>query len=129
MDKLIHYSIMFETKSRPTLLKKPGADAADMANYRPVSNLSFLSKTVERIVAEQLNRYLTDNGLMPPLQSAYRRCHSTETALLRIMSDVFAAADQQRVTLLALLDLSATFDCVDHDVQVPSLCDLSSQHM
>ena len=63
------------------LLKKPGADTADMANYRPVSNLSFLSKTVERVVAEQLNHrylfiyievgelnsYLMDNGLMPPL--------------------------------------------------------------
>ena len=52
------------------LLKKPGADTADMANYRPVSNLSFLSKTVERVIAEQLNKYLTDNGLMPSLQSA-----------------------------------------------------------
>ena len=97
-------------------LKKPGADTADMANYRPVSNLSFLSKTVERVVAEQLNSYLMVNGLMPPLQSAFRRHHSTETALLRVMADVFAAADQQRVTLLALLDLSAAFDCVDHDI-------------
>jgi len=55
--------------------------------------------------------------LMPPLQvqSAYRAYHSTETALLRVMSDVFAAADQQRVTLFGLLDLSAAFDCVDHN--------------
>ena len=68
------------------LLKKPGSDTADMANYRPVSNLSFLSKTVERVVAEQLNSYLMNNGLMPPLQSAYRRHHSTETALLRVMA-------------------------------------------
>ena len=81
-------------------------------------NLSFLSKTVERVVADQLNRYLASSGLMPPLQvqSAYRACHSTETALLRVMSDVFAAADQQRVTLLGLLDLSAAFDCVDHNI-------------
>jgi len=98
------------------LLKKPGADTTDMANYRPVSNLSFLSKTVERVIAEQLNSYLTNNGLMPPLQSAYRRHHSTETALLRVIVDVFAADDQQRITLLALLDLSATFDCVDHNI-------------
>ena len=95
------------------LLKEAGLDAADMANYRPVSNLTFLSKTVERVVAKQLNGYLAANGL-PRLQSAYRRGHSTETALLRIMSDVFAAADQKRVTLLALLYLSAAFDCVDH---------------
>ena len=81
------------------LLKKAGVDAADMANYRPVSNL-----TVERVVAGQMNGYLAANGLLPRLQSAYRRSHSTETALLRVMSDVFAAADQKRVTLLALLD-------------------------
>ena len=98
------------------LLKKPGMDAADMANYRPVSNLSFLSKTVERVVADQLNRYLASSGLMLPLQSAYRACHSTKAALLRVMSDEFAAADQQRVTLLGLLDLRAAFDCVDHNI-------------
>jgi len=91
-------------------------DAADMANYRPVFNLSFLSKTVERVVADQLNRYLASSGLIRPLQSAYRACHSTETALLRVMSDVFAAADQQRITMLGMLDLSAAFDCVDHSI-------------
>ena len=60
--------------------------------------------------ADQLNRYLASSGLMASLQSAYRACHSTETALLRVMSHVFATADQQRVTLLGLLDLSAEFD-------------------
>ena len=87
-----------------------------MANYRSVSNLSFLSKTVERVVADQLNRYLASGGFMPPLQPAYQACHSTETALLRVMCDVFAAADQQRVMLLGLLDPSAAFDCVDHNI-------------
>ena len=87
-----------------------------MASYRPVSKLSFLSKTIERIVAKQLNDYLVSASLLPPLQSAYRRYHSTETALLRVMSDVFAAIDQQCVTLLGLLDLSAAFDCVDHEI-------------
>jgi len=53
---------------------------------------------------------------MPRLQSAYRRHHSTETALLRVMSDIFAATDKQHVTLLGLLDLSAAFDCVDHTI-------------
>ena len=50
------------------------------------------------------------------LQSAYRRHHSTETALLKVLSDALTAADNQKVTLLALLDLSAAFDCVDHDI-------------
>jgi hypothetical protein len=59
-------------------------DPTDMKNYRPVSNLTFVSKLVERTVPEKLIRYLNDGQLMPPLQSAYRRCHSTETALLRV---------------------------------------------
>ena len=49
-------------------------------------------------------------------QSAYRRHHSTQTALLRVLSDIYAAADRQEVTLLGLLDLSAAFDHVDHDI-------------
>ena len=54
--------------------------------------------------------------MLPHRQSAYRRHHSTETALLRVLSDIYAAADKQEVTLLGLLDLSAAFDCVDHDI-------------
>jgi len=53
---------------------------------------------------------------MPQLQSAYRRHHSTETALLKVLSDVYATIDRQQVTLLGLLDLIAAFDCVDHDI-------------
>jgi Reverse transcriptase (RNA-dependent DNA polymerase) len=58
---------------------------------------------------------------MPWLQSVYRRHHSTETALLCVLSDFYAAADGQRITLLGLLDLSAAFDCVDHDILVRRL--------
>ena len=63
-------------------LKKPGQDAANMANYRPVSNLTFVSKVTERAVASQLNEYLVANDLLPHYQSAYRKRHSTETAML-----------------------------------------------
>jgi len=98
------------------LLKKPSLDPQELKNYRPVSNLSFVSKLVERVAARQLMDYLTANNLMPKLQSAYRRHHSTETAMLKVLSDVLLAADNQKVTLLALLDLSAAFDCVDHDI-------------
>ena len=70
---------------------------------------------------KQLNEYLAKNGALPSMQSAYGRCHSTETALLRVLSDIVNAADQQRVTLLALLDLSAEFDCVDHHILIQRL--------
>lgn len=65
------------------------------------------------VVADQVVRYLQAHDL---LQSAYRRHHSTETALLRVLSDIYAATDRQEVTLLGLLDLTAAFGCVDHDI-------------
>ena len=98
------------------LLKKLGLDTSDMANFRPVSNLSFMSKVVEKAFSTQLNEYLMDQGLLPRHQSAYRKYHSTETAMLRVMSDALTAADQRRVTLIGLLDLSVAFDCVDHSL-------------
>ena len=96
------------------LLKKAGLDTADMNNFRPVSNLTFMSKVVERAVSTQLNGYLTDNNLLPCHQSAYRKRHSMEIALLWIQSDALLAAESRHVTLLGLLDLTAVFDCIDH---------------
>ena len=92
------------------LLKKADLDVSEMKNYRPVSNLTFVSKIVERMMSEQLTHYLNSSDLMPRLQSEYRRCHSTETALLRVLSDIYAASNKQCVTLLGLLDLKAAFD-------------------
>jgi len=80
------------------LLKKLGLDVADMANYHPVSNLTFVSKVTERAVASQLNEYLAANDLLPRYQSAYRKRHSTETAMLRVWSDILTAANSRQVT-------------------------------
>jgi hypothetical protein len=93
------------------LLKKPSLDPDELKNYRPVLNLTFVSEVVERLVSEQLVEYLQMNDLMPQLQSAYRCHHSTETALLRIISDWLAAADHQQVSLLGLLDLDVIVLC------------------
>ena len=65
-------------------LKRSGLDPNDMANFRPVSNLIFMSKVIERAAASQLNTNLSANGLMPRHQSAYRKKHSTERAMLRV---------------------------------------------
>ena len=103
------------------LLKKSSLDPAELKNYRPVSNLTFMSKIVEKLVSGQLVGYLQSNNLMPRFQSAYRRHHSTETALLRVISDIVGAVDRGCVTLLGLLDLSAAFDTVDHTILLDRL--------
>ena len=97
------------------LLKKSGV-LSKFTNLRPVSNLQYVSKLTERAVFDQTHAHLTSHGLYPPFQSAYRKCHSTETALLKVQNDILMNLDSQRVTLLVLLDLSAAFDTVDHGV-------------
>jgi len=102
-------------------LKKPGLDVEDMKNYRPVSNLSFLSKVLERVIAKQLVQHMSTHQLHDPLQSAYKAAHSTETALLKIKNDIDMALDRGQGVLLLLLDLSAAFDALDHTVLLERL--------
>lgn len=103
------------------LIKKPGLNAEDMANYRPVSNLPFVSKLMEKIVASQLEEHLTRNDLLDPFQSAYKQYHSTETALLLIQNDIAESLKAGSATALVLLDLSAAFDTIDHDILLSRL--------
>ena len=98
------------------LLKKDDLDPEVLKNNRPVSNLSFLSKVLERVVAARLTNYMTFNQLHEPMQSAYRACHSTETALVRVQNDILRTLDQGGVAILVLLDLSAAFDTIDHSI-------------
>ena len=85
-------------------------------NYRPVSNLAFLSKITEKAAALQISDHVSSNQMFPEFQSAYRKNHSTETALLRMRNDILVNMNKQQVTLLVFLDLSAAFDTVDHDI-------------
>ena len=93
----------------PPLLKKPGLDLL-FKNYRPVSNLQYVSKLTERMVFEQIHTHMMTHSLYPEFQSAYRKNHSTETALVRVTNDILMKMNIQEVTLLVMLDLSATFD-------------------
>ena len=92
-----------------------------MKNYRPVSNLTFISKTIERAVANQLNGHLLTNNLHEAHQSAYKRFHSTETALLKVHNDILVALDERQAVFLLLLDLSAAFDTVNHSTLLSRL--------
>ena len=96
------------------IVKKPGMDLSSLSSYRPISNLPFVSKLLERVVAYELTTYLNTNHLLPTHQSAYHRHHSTEIALLCICNDALLAADRGMVTLVVLLDLSAAFITVEH---------------
>jgi len=96
--------------------KKPDMDATGVRSFRPISNLSVISKLLERLVARRLLKYMTVNSLLPRFQSAYRPHHSVETAVVKVLSDILLAIDKDNLACLALLDLSAAFDTVDHDV-------------
>jgi len=103
------------------LLKKPGLDVENKSNYRPISNLSFLSKVLERAMLDQLLPVLQLNDSIPSIQSAYRQHHSTETALTRIHNDLVENTCEGMSSLLVLLDLSAAFDTVDHELLLQDL--------
>ena len=99
---------------RHTASEEGRLDPADVSSYRPISNLSVVSKLLERLVAKQLVGYLTASGLLPKLQSAYRAHHSTETAVLKVMTNILRALDSGNLAVLTSLELSAAFDTVDH---------------
>jgi len=107
---------VFKQATVTPLLKKPYLDKESLTNYRPISNLSFLSKLTERVVKEQITDHLSTNSMFNAFQSAYTKFHSTETTLLSVHDHLIQAMDKQQVTGLALLDLSAAFDTIDHSI-------------
>ena len=103
------------------VLKKTSLDSNELINYRPISNLSFVSKLLERHIAADLRCYIDENTLLDPFQSAYRPRHSTETALVRIHDDIMQALDRKKGVILVLLDRTAAFDTVDHSMLLRQL--------
>ena len=97
------------------LLKKSGLDPA-LKNFRPVSNLAFVGKAAQKAVIEQLINHCTTHQLLPVNQSSYRKYHSAETALVKVHNDILTSMDNQEVTFLILLDLSAAFDTINHSL-------------
>ena len=98
------------------LLKKFNLDPNNLKNYRLISNLSFLSKLIERVIAARLSSHSLLHNLMSKLQSAYRKFHSYETALLYVQNDILALLDAGHCTALLLLDLTPAIDTIDHSI-------------
>ena len=97
------------------LIKKQGLDPDILKNYRPVANLSFMSKIIEKAIATQIHDHLINNDIVDNFQSAYKAGHSSETALLRVYNDIVTTIGRGNGAMLVLLDLSAAFDTIDHD--------------
>ena len=75
------------------LLKKPSLDKDELKNYRPVSNLHFISKVIEKLVAKSLEEHMSEYSMYDPMQSEYKSVHSTETALVKINYDILSSLD------------------------------------
>ena len=119
--KIVNYSIKegsfpncFKMAHVTPLHKRPSLDRNSLKNYRPVSNL--ISKLIEKVVANQLNEFISHKGLLNVNQSAYKSSHSTETTLLKIQNDIAFSVDSGKAVALTLLDLSVAFDTIDHSL-------------
>uniref|UniRef100_A0A803TKZ4 Reverse transcriptase domain-containing protein n=1 Tax=Anolis carolinensis TaxID=28377 RepID=A0A803TKZ4_ANOCA len=98
------------------ILKKASLGPTNICNYRPISNLPFLGKVLERVVASQLQGFSEDTDFLDQSQSGFRPGFSTKTALVALVDDLRRELDRGSVTLLVLLDISAAFDTIDHGI-------------
>ena len=97
------------------LIKKQGLDPEILKNYRPVANLSFNLKIIEKAIATQIHDHLINNDIVDNFQSAYKAGHSCEIALLRVYNDIVTTIGRSNGAMLVILDFSAAFDTIDHD--------------
>ncbi len=106
------------------LLKKPTLNTSLLENYRPISLLPFIAKTLERVVFNQVSLFLSQNNKLDTKQSGFRSGHSTETALLSVTEALRIAKANSKSSVLILLDLSAAFDTVNHQILLSTLSSL-----
>jgi len=120
LDQATMPSLLKEAVLTP-ILKKSSLDKENLQNFRPISNLAFISKMIEKVVDHQITVYIEENHLHEVMQSAYRQHHSTETAWVRLHNDILTALDNNMAVLLVCLDLSAAFDTIDHNILLQRL--------
>ena len=103
------------------ILKKRCSDHNDLNNYWPVSNLCFIAKILEKLVLSQVSSYHNSHNHHNACQSPYRPGHSTETALLKVVYDLFLSLNKGNISVLTLLDFSSAIDTIDHPILVHRL--------
>jgi hypothetical protein len=103
------------------VVKKQGLDTDEMKNFRPVSNIKVISKLVESAAATRLMKHLNGITFFHPHQSAYRKFHSTETAILQVTDTWRRSIDNGRCVCIASLDVTAAFDSVNHEILLSRL--------
>uniref|UniRef100_W8B6W6 Putative RNA-directed DNA polymerase from transposon X-element n=3 Tax=Ceratitis capitata TaxID=7213 RepID=W8B6W6_CERCA len=86
------------------------------SDFRPISVLPVLSKVFEMLLAKQINEFVSKHNLISPFQSGFRKNHSCSTAVLKISDDIRSNMDENKFTLLCLLDFSKAFDMVNHEL-------------
>ena len=118
LDQGIFYKEWEEALVKPEVKKK--ALGTIKTNYRPVSNLQFISKIVEKVTLDQFTLHCNNNNLLPSYQSAYRKYYSCKTSLIKLVNDILWAMERQIVTVVVILDLIAAFDTIDHDLLLGS---------
>ena len=104
------------------LLKTSGEDSNNLGNYRPVSNLQFIGKLIERVVLTRLQKHMDNINYCNNTQFGYKKNHSTELLLLKFLNDVLIGVDSKRGVVVLLIDLSAAFDTVNHRKLLNILC-------
>ena len=100
---------------------KGSLDPQSLSSYRPISNLSFLSKIIENAILDQLIEFLEMAQVFPDNQSAYRKLYSTETALCSVVNDLLIMLDEGKCGIPILLDLGAAFETVVHSLLLKDL--------
>ena len=96
----------------------------EMDDYRPISILPVISKVLERVVHQQLTRYLHEHKILSPYQCGFRKCHSTEFAALSFADTIRRNIDQGQLTGAVFIDLRKAFDTVNHDVLLDKLTEI-----
>ena len=114
LDQGVFYKEWKEALVKPLVKKK--SLGTIKTNYRPVSNLQFISKIVEKVTLDQFTLHCNNNKLLPSYQSAYRKYYSCRTSLVKLVNDILWAMERQLVTVVVIPDLSAAFNTVNHDL-------------